>query len=116
MKLTQGKEIIQQETEYKQISVPHCQNWKVINLLSYTGTETSSSYFSVVNTVNLHPLGNLNSVSIIPMTNTGGHLISALNPSHLGDGAGSYFVTGNNLNYSKPITCLFMLRIFKTFQ
>jgi hypothetical protein len=50
--------------------------------------------FSVVTTVHLNPREILNGLSDIPMTNTSSHLMSTLNPSHLTDGTGSYFVSG----------------------
>ncbi|CAF1007297.1 unnamed protein product [Adineta steineri] len=49
---------------------------------------------TVVTTVHLNPRETLNGLSIIPMTNTNSHLMSTLNPAHLSDGAGSYFVSG----------------------
>jgi hypothetical protein len=31
------------------------------------------------------------------MTNSGSHLMTTLNPAHLSDGAGSYFVSGTKI-------------------
>ncbi len=45
-------------------------------------------------TVHLNSRETLNGLSLLPMTNTGNHLMSALNPAHLTDGSGSYFVSG----------------------
>ncbi|CAF3407682.1 unnamed protein product [Rotaria sp. Silwood1] len=49
---------------------------------------------TVVTAIPLKPRETLNSVSTIPMTNTSSHLMSTLNPAHLSDSAGSYFVSG----------------------
>ncbi|CAF2410547.1 unnamed protein product [Rotaria sp. Silwood2] len=49
---------------------------------------------TVVTTVHLKPRETLNSLSTLPMTNTSSHLMSTLNPAHLSDGTGSYFVSG----------------------
>ena len=49
---------------------------------------------SVVTPVHLNSRENLNSLSLLPMTNTNNHLMAALNPAHLSDGSGSYFVSG----------------------
>jgi len=49
---------------------------------------------TVVTTVHLNPRETLNGPSVIPMANTGSHLMSTLNPAHLTDGAGTYFVSG----------------------
>lgn len=47
--------------------------------------------------VHLNPRETLNGLSIIPMANTNSHLMSTLNPVHLPDGAGPYFVTGTKI-------------------
>jgi hypothetical protein len=57
----------------------------------------TSSYFDcflVVTTVHLNPRETLNGLSVIPMTNTNSHLMATLNPAHLTDGTGTYFVSG----------------------
>lgn len=48
----------------------------------------------VINPVHLNSRETLNSLSLLPMTNTGNHLMATLNPAHLTDASGSYFVTG----------------------
>jgi hypothetical protein len=56
-------------------------------------------YFSfclVITSVHLNPRETINGLSAIPMSmpNIGNHLMSSLNPTHLTDGAGTYFVAG----------------------
>ncbi|UJR21065.1 hypothetical protein I4U23_024165 [Adineta vaga] len=49
---------------------------------------------TVVTTVHLNSRETLNGLSVIPMTNTSSHIMATLNPAHLSDGTGSYFVSG----------------------
>ncbi|CAF3830651.1 unnamed protein product [Rotaria sordida] len=51
---------------------------------------------TIVTTIHLQSRETLNTISTIPMTNTSGHLMSTLNPAHLSDNVGSYFVSGLN--------------------
>ena len=51
-------------------------------------------FLSIGNTVHLNLRETLNGLSIIPMTNTSSHIMATLNPAHISDGAGSYFVSG----------------------
>ncbi|CAM2711919.1 unnamed protein product [Rotaria socialis] len=48
----------------------------------------------VVTPAHLASRETLNSLSSITMSNTGSHLMSTLNPNHLSDNTGSYFVSG----------------------
>lgn len=53
-------------------------------------------YIVVINSLNINPRETINGLSAISMANVSAHIMSALNPSHLPDGAGAYFVTGKN--------------------
>ncbi|CAF4440165.1 unnamed protein product, partial [Rotaria magnacalcarata] len=46
-----------------------------------------------VTSVNLNPRETINGLSNISMANVGAHIMSALNPAHLPDGTGNYFVS-----------------------
>ncbi|CAF0825078.1 unnamed protein product [Adineta ricciae] len=51
-------------------------------------------FLSIVTIVHLNPRETLNDLSIISMTNTSSHIMATLNPAHISDGTGSYFVSG----------------------
>lgn len=52
----------------------------------------------MISSVHLNPRDTIHGLSSISMSmaNIGGHLMSTLNPSHLPDGNGGYFVSGIN--------------------
>ena len=47
-----------------------------------------------VPSIHLSPSETVHALRLAPMTNVGSHLISNLNPTHLSDATGTYFVPG----------------------